>query len=203
MSKIGIIDYSVGNIGAIANMCSKVGIASTILKDKKDINEVSHLILPGVGHFDVGMRHLMDSGWDDILKEHVLVRKTPILGICLGMQLLCRESEEGREKGLGWINAHVVKFKQGVQRVPHMGWNKLEHIKDDVLFDEHDQDERYYFMHSYYVECDHQDDVLCRTNYGRPFVSVFKKNHIYGVQFHPEKSHRFGMTLIKNFIKVA
>jgi len=204
---ITILDYNMGNVGSIANMIKKAGGSSIITSDTSNIASATKLILPGVGAFDNGMLNLRQSPFFDILNHKVLKDKTPILGICLGMQLMTKSSEEGKEPGLGWINANTVRFNfennNPKPRVPHMGWNsvyknKNHQITDNIIF----EDSRYYFVHSYYVKCHNQNDILLTCNYFGNFTAAFQKDNIIGVQFHPEKSHKFGMQLISNFINL-
>lgn len=200
---ITIIDYKMGNVGSIQNMFKKVGAESIITSDIEIIKSAQKLILPGVGSFDNGMKNLVNLGLVDVLNEKVLEEKTPILGICLGMQLMTNESEEGQEKGLSWIKASTIKFKFPIEhsklRIPHMGWNLVNIKKDSKLLSELPKDPRYYFVHSYHVVCQSEDDILTTTNYNYEFTSSFQKENIFGVQFHPEKSHKYGIRLMKNF----
>jgi len=197
-----VIDYGMGNIGSIQNMIKKIGGKCLVSGDPETIDKASKLILPGVGSFDAGMRNLRELGLIDILNKKVVIEKVPILGICLGMQLLTRSSEEGMEKGLGWIHADVIKFDSQNLKVPHMGWNVSIPQKQSRLFVKSSREERFYFVHSYYVKCDQQSDILTSTNYGIEFVSAFENENIFGVQFHPEKSHLFGMDLLRNFVEL-
>ncbi|MFW0743021.1 imidazole glycerol phosphate synthase subunit HisH [Aliarcobacter butzleri] len=196
-----IIDYGLGNLGSIANMIKKVGHKSIITSDLEDIKNATKLILPGVGSFDNGMRNLAELGMIEILNQKVLIEKIPILGICLGMQLMTKSSEEGKLTGLGWLDAQTKKFVSDTLKIPHMGWNLIKHEKSSHLFAECESEKRFYFVHSYYVGCNNQEDILTDTNYTHDFVSSFEKENIVGVQFHPEKSHKFGMSLLKNFLE--
>jgi glutamine amidotransferase len=201
---ITIVDYKMGNIGSVQNMIQKLGYSSIVSSDPLEIGSASKLILPGVGHFSTAINNLKNLDLIDVLNEKVLKQKTPILGICLGMQLMTKYSKEGESAGLGWIDACVRKFdsiKCPNIRIPHMGWNEVEIKKDSVLVNSIELPSRYYFVHSYFVECDKQEDILYQTNYGSEFVSAFSRENIYGVQFHPEKSHDFGLSLFKNFIE--
>ncbi|MFQ5571604.1 MAG: imidazole glycerol phosphate synthase subunit HisH, partial [Rhodothermales bacterium] len=205
---IVIVDYKMGNLRSILNMLKKIGAPATITSDVEEIRSADRLILPGVGSFDHGMRNIRERGLLDVLNEKVLQKKTPVLGICLGMQLLSRRSEEGHLPGLGWIAADTIRFhfngEQQDLKIPHMGWNTVEVARDDSLFQNlTGEDTRFYFVHSYHVVCEHEADVLARTNYGLPFVSSVQHGHILGTQFHPEKSHRYGMHLLKNFVEYA
>ena len=198
---ITIIDYGMGNLGSIANMIKKVGGKSCISSNLEEIEKAEKLILPGVGSFDNGMRELKELGLIELLNRKVLEEKTPIMGICLGMQLMTCSSEEGILKGLGWIDGKSHKFVSDDLKVPHMGWNTIQHKKVSALFVETESEKRFYFVHSYYVSCESEEDVLTTTSYTHDFVSSFEKENIVGVQFHPEKSHRFGMELLKNFVE--
>jgi glutamine amidotransferase len=199
--KVGIINYNLGNPKSIANMLRYLGINTIISSDFKILTKCDYLIVPGVGHFAEGMRKLMNLHLEDILFEHALTLQKPILGICLGMQLLTNHSEEGNENGLGLINARTRKFKfqNGVLKIPHMGWNNVTVKREANMSIALGNSSRFYFVHSYYVECENEEDVLFSTTYGIEFVSGFQKDNIIGVQFHPEKSHKFGMQLLTNF----
>ncbi len=192
-----------GNLGSIRNMLSYLGFESKISNRIEDINEADFLVLPGVGKFDSAMKNIKNLKLDDILKENVLEKKTPILGICLGMQIMCLSSEEGNQKGLGFIDYEVKKFKFSKEsnlKVPHMGWNYLSKTSDGILLKKLVENPRFYFVHSYYVEDSELPFKSSLSEYGRNFVSSFEKNNIFGVQFHPEKSHKFGKELFKNFL---
>ncbi|MFZ2894325.1 MAG: imidazole glycerol phosphate synthase subunit HisH [Saprospiraceae bacterium] len=200
---IGIIDYGSGNINAIATIYKNLNIECVIVSNPNDLDSADKLILPGVGSFDETMRHMLNSGLKSKLDELVLVRKTPILGICVGMQILSNSSEEGSLNGLGWINGKVKKFEkewfQTKPHIPHMGWNQITPRKSTPLFDNLDDELGFYFVHSYYFDCEDSDDTLAITDYGITFSSAVSKANIYGVQFHPEKSHGNGVNLLKNF----
>jgi len=201
---ITIIDYGMGNLGSVANMIKKVGGKSIITSDKDEIKNAKKILLPGVGSFDNAIKNIKNLELWDILKEKALVEKVPIMGICLGMQLLTKGSEEGRLEGFGFIDAYAKKFKfeNSDFKIPHMGWNKVNLSKDSKLFlDNSDENRRFYFVHSYAVQCNDKNDILTTTFYGYKFVSSFEKNNIIGCQFHPEKSHKFGMKLFKNFVE--
>jgi len=200
-----IIDYKIGNIGSIINMIKKIGHKAKLSNDPKEILSANRFILPGVGAFDEGMKKLNESGLIPVLRNKVINQKIPILGICLGMQMLMEKSEEGNSLGLGWINGKVKKFKfekNNNLRVPHVGWNTVCPAKTNSIFRGLGGDPRFYFVHSFYVDCYDSNDALGITNYGHNFVSAVEKKNIFGVQFHPEKSHRFGMKLLKNFIEL-
>ena len=203
---IVIVDYKLGNVGSIRNMLKKIGAAASVSSDPSEISKAEKLILPGVGAFDGGIRLLNESGVRPLLEELVLERKIPTLGVCLGMQLMTRGSEEGSEPGLGWVAAKTVAFDQAIRhgtlKIPHMGWNGLRVKANDFLLRELDQS-RFYFVHSYHVKCDDQSAVLATTEHGEEFVSVYRVGNIWGTQFHPEKSHRFGMKLLANFAELS
>jgi glutamine amidotransferase len=202
-----IIDYGIGNIGSIANMLKKIGEEAVITAERQKIKEARRLILCGIGAFDDGLSKLEALGIIDVLKEKVLQDKTPILGICLGMQLFTNKSEEGNKPGLGFIDAETVKFNftavpdRSSLRIPHIGWNDVVLSKPSPLFENMHDAPRYYFVHSYFVKLQNlQDELLC-TTYGSAFTSAFEKGNVIGVQFHPEKSHKFGIKLFENFVR--
>ena len=200
-SEIVILDYGVGNIGAIQNMLSYLNINSLITNNLDTISSAKKLILPGVGNFGTGMSSLRNNGMGEALTQ-ALGDDAKLLGICLGFQMLFNSSEEAPEqKGLGLIEGHVEKFssKQIKQRVPHVGWNAVRPVRDTKLFDTSLVDLRYYFVHSYFAKCDDEDAIAANCNYGGEFVCAVEKNNIFGVQFHPEKSHRFGMEIFSKF----
>lgn len=200
---IHIIDYNCGNIASIANMLKKAGSSSTIVNNPEDLYKAKKIILPGVGAFDYGIKNLTEKGLDKAIIKKVLDEKIPILGICLGMQLLMNGSEEGILPGLGLINGNVKRFKfeDPSIKVPHMGWQKVDYEFNDRLIHNCGKHDRYYFVHSYYVNCHSDKNIFIKTIYGnQSFASGICENHIYGVQFHPEKSHRFGLALLKGFI---
>lgn len=199
---ITIIDYKTGNLGSIKNMLKKIGEPSIITSDPDEILKSSKIILPGVGAFDSGVIKLKEAGLWDILDEKVRQQKTPILGICLGAQLMTKGSEEGSENGFGWVDANTVKFKidrLSKQKVPSMGWDDVEVTKNSNLFKDFNEKPRFYFVHSYHFNFENESQILGKSNYSYDFVSAFEYNNILGVQFHPEKSHKFGMKLLKNF----
>jgi imidazole glycerol-phosphate synthase subunit HisH len=202
---ICIIDYGLGNSGSIQNMLKRIGFKSVISNEPEVIEVADLLFLPGVGSFDDGMTNLEQLDLIPILEKKVLVEQTPIIGICLGMQLLLEGSEEGAKLGLGWIKGTCKKFdfKENPDRlrVPHMGWNLTKPSQtDNSLFDIGFPELRYYFVHSYYAALEDEADELCNTSYGFKFSSGIQRNNIIGLQFHPEKSHKFGMALLKNLI---
>ena len=202
---IAVIDYGVGNVCSIINMLKKIGINSILTNDIEKIKQMDKLILPGVGAFDVGMQRLKESGLADAIKKHAVEEQKPLLGICLGMQLLGRKSEEGKGDGLALIpfdNKRFIFKNHEHLKIPHMGWNiTIATKQDDPLVAGLSSTQRYYFVHSYHAVCDSEENVLMRCDYGYSFVSAVKKDNIYGVQFHPEKSHKFGMALLENFAR--
>lgn len=206
---VTVVDHGVGNLGSVINMLKKVGVPHVLSTGPKDIERAEKIILPGVGAFDGAMRALKTGGYYDVLNEKVVREKTPILGICLGMQLLARSSEEGSEQGFGWIPASVKRFSFGSNderlKIPHMGWNTIRVVNDSpligILRDE--PDVRFYFVHSYYVVCDDAADQIAVTPYNGEFTSIMGKGNVFGAQFHPEKSHKFGMQLFRNFAALA
>ena len=202
-NKIVIIDYGLGNPLSIKNMLKKAGFGKVLIsKDSAEIASADKLILPGVGHFAKGMENLHAQGLVSLLNELVLEKKIPILGICLGMQLMTQFSEEGACNGLGWLEAQTIKFnfEDKNMKIPHMGWNDTCFLKKpftELAFEENPP--RFYYVHSYYVHCENDENILCTAEYGTTFTSGFVKENIMGVQFHPEKSHVFGKELLKAF----
>lgn len=203
---IAIIDYGMGNLGSVYNMLQRIGEQSIITSSIKEIETASKIILPGVGAFDNAMHNIRALGMEGVLQEKALQEKVPFLGICLGMQLLTNKSEEGELNGLSFFDAEVLKFHFGFEdnlKIPHMGWNIVNTKKENVLFkDMPDQEARFYFVHSYHVLCNDDLDILAETHYGYKFTCAIQKENIYGAQFHPEKSHKFGIQLFKNFVKI-
>lgn len=196
-----IIDYGLGNVRSILNMFKRIGSPAVISRQPKDITSAARLIVPGVGAFDTAMRLLDESGVRSALDDSVLNRRTPVLGICLGMQLLGRSSEEGELPGLGWLAADTKRLTATPgYRIPHMGWNWVSPARESVLFPAGAVGLRYYFVHSYAVVCDDEETVLATTSHGAAFASSVGARNVFGVQFHPEKSHRFGMELLSRFI---
>jgi glutamine amidotransferase len=199
---VTIVDYKVGNLGSIQNMLKKIGSKSIITSDPKAIEDAEKLILPGVGSFDSGINSLKKYDLWNVLNDKVLNQKTPVLGICLGMQLLCNGSEEGNMAGLGWIDADVVRFKPEDKKykIPHIGWNYTEASQNSPLFKGMYEDPKFYFVHSYYVKANDSSSIA-KCNYDIPFDAALEKGNVLGTQFHPEKSHKFGMKLLENFIE--
>lgn len=199
---IAIIDYGIGNLASVQNMFRKIGQQDVcVTSDAEVINKANKLLLPGVGSFDKGMSNLESSGLIPLLNQKVLKDKTPVLGICLGMQLLSLQSEEGTKKGLGWIDAETIRFSFPQElnlKIPHMGWNYVTVKRENPLVDINAK-QRFYFVHSYHVKCNNPSNVLATSNFGGEFTCAVNKENIYGTQFHPEKSLRFGMSVLKNF----
>jgi glutamine amidotransferase len=198
---VTIVDYGMGNLGSIRNMLSRIGAESAITSRPEEIAAADKLILPGVGHFDEAMRNLRSSGMVEALNEAVMRNGRPILGICLGMQLLTRRSDEGTEPGLGWVDADTKRLPFENLRVPHMGWNLIERRQDHPLTQDLPSEPRFYFVHSYFVHPDRDENLLTSTVYGEPFASAIVRDNVLGTQFHPEKSHKFGMKLLANFVE--
>jgi glutamine amidotransferase len=203
---IVVVDYGVGNLGSIVNMFKKVGVRAVASSDHAVIEDAEKLILPGIGAFDAGMQKLNERNLGPLLTRLVMEKKIPVLGLCLGLQLMTRGSEEGQLAGLGWFDAETVRYKFGAEqahlKIPHMGWNTIEIRKSHPLLSALDVDSRFYFVHSFYVRCHHADSILAETDYGGYFHSIVGKDNIVGAQFHPEKSHKYGMRLLKNFAEL-
>jgi len=197
---IAILDYGVGNLMSIHNMFNKIGVDSVITSDVEEIRNADKYLLSGVGSFDHGINSLKSASFFKTLEKEVLDKKKPILGICLGMQLLTNSSEEGKEKGLGWIDAQTIRFDLDNKKlsIPHMGWSKVSIVNTNNIF-RNLEENRFYFVHSYHVFCNDESNELATANYGKIFTCSINEDNIYGVQFHPEKSHKFGMKLLKNF----
>ncbi len=199
---IAIVDYGVGNIRAFLNVYKNLNILCKIVQKNNEFQGVSKIILPGVGSFDHAMASLQNSGMREKLDELVLEKKIPIIGICVGMQLLAKSSEEGSLGGLGWIDGVVKKFDKsniGENPLPHMGWNNLNIIGKNRIFNNLEKNPKYYFLHSYFFQCDNREDVLATATYGNEFECVINHKNVYGIQCHPEKSHYNGIQLLKNF----
>jgi len=203
---IAIVDYGLGNVHAFANIYKRLDIPVILARNATDLGGASHIILPGVGAFDWAMTRLNNSGMYDVLDELVLRQRKPVLGVCVGMQIMARSSDEGQAEGLGWFEASVNRFDDskfdGRTHLPHMGWNDVEPISTEGLFGGLGDGARFYFLHSYYFAPNDVKDVLATTLYGDRFVCAVRRDNIYGVQFHPEKSHGWGMQLLKNFAEL-
>lgn len=200
-SRVGIVDYGVGNLHSVVNAFRKVGAVPEIVSHPEDVAGFGRLLLPGVGAFPAAMKRLRDSCIDEVLAEHVKKGK-PLLGICLGMQLLCRDSlEDGIHAGLGWIDAHVVPFavREGL-KIPHMGWNEITRRKESPLLEGVKDGSDVYFVHGYHARCTNENDILLAGYYGETFVAGFSHDNLFGLQFHPEKSQSVGLAMLANFM---
>jgi len=202
---LSIIDFGMGNLKSVKRKMDRIGVESIITSDPEEIKRSDKIILPGVGHFAKAVSEIKCRGLWDLLSDQVLVKKKPVLGICLGMQLMAKHSEEGNADGFGWIDAKVVRFMvsdTARYKIPHMGWNTINPVKDSSLFANITSDSEFYFVHSYHVQCNNSDDILAETIYDYSFTSAFQKENIFGVQFHPEKSHDAGEQLLRNFVSM-
>lgn len=202
---IVIIDYKLGNLKSVLKAIHKIGHECITSSDPVEISSADKLILPGVGNFQKGIENIHNLGLYDVLNHLVLEREIPILGICLGMQLMTKNSEEGRQMGFGWLSANTKKFAltDSNLKIPHIGWNNVEKHKNEELFLGIDEKSFFYFVHSFFVDCDNKEDVLTTSHYGINFVSSFSKHNIFGCQFHPEKSHDVGLKLLNNFCNLS
>jgi glutamine amidotransferase len=199
---ITIVDYGLGNIRAFLNVYRRLNIDAKTATNRQELEGASKVILPGVGSFDHAMEQLQGSGMRETLDDLVLNRRVPILGVCVGMQMLARSSEEGTASGLGWIAGTVRRLSALTAEklpLPHMGWNDVRVVSSDRLFDQLGSSARFYFLHSYYFHCDRVDDAAALSSYGQEFACAVHSENIYGVQFHPEKSHRWGTRVLQNF----
>ena len=196
-----IIDYGMGNLRSVQKAFERIKVPVKVSSNSADILSADKLVLPGVGNFERGVGNLKERKIYEDLNEMVLSKKKPILGICLGMQLMTEFSEEGNCKGFGWIQAKTQKFKfqSNELKIPHMGWNNIITKKNDLLYEGVDQNTFFYFVHSYFITCNQEVDIITETNYGLNFVSSFRNDNVYGCQFHPEKSHDSGLILLRNF----
>jgi glutamine amidotransferase len=201
---IYIIDYGMGNLGSLRNMFKRIGVNVKVVSDPTALTHAEKIVLPGVGSFDAAMGRINEtSGLRDLLEHKTNTEKIPILGVCLGMQLLTNSSEEGDLPGLGWIDGKTIRFpKQDGLKVPHMGWNIASPVRKSPLTVKVSKEPRYYFVHSYCVNVEDAEHSIMRTDYGFRFDSAIARDNIYGVQFHPEKSHRFGIQILENFAKL-
>ncbi len=203
---IGIINYGLGNIKAFSNIYKRLNIDSKIVSRPEDLENVTGIILPGVGSFDHAMSKLSKSGMREKLEVLVLQKKIPVLGICVGMQMLGTSSEEGVLPGLGWLDASVKKLDPSLiahkTKLPHMGWNGVNPLQSSRIMSNLDPEPRFYFLHSYYFECNRKQDTIATSEYGFRFTCAVSRDNIYGVQFHPEKSHGNGVQVLKNFAEL-
>tara|TARA_Y100000389_G_scaffold83167_1_gene79712 strand:+ start:5507 stop:6121 length:615 start_codon:yes stop_codon:yes gene_type:complete len=203
---IALIDYGLGNINAFANIYTRLNIPFKFARTAEDLENSSHLILPGVGTFDYAMEKIEASGMRTKLDQLVLKKKLPIIGVCVGMQIMAQRSEEGNSNGLGWFDAEVRYINKDCQNnkknLPHMGWNEINVKNDSKLLHNLKDNSQFYFLHSYYFFPNQEIDVLAISNYGFNFPSAIRHENIYGVQFHPEKSHCWGIELLKNFSQI-
>jgi glutamine amidotransferase len=199
-NKIHVIDYGVGNIGSLINIVKFLDLNVVVTNEAKELKKASRIILPGVGSFDAAINKINDlSGLKNLILEKALNEKIPFLGICLGMQLLVNSSEEGEKNGLGLIKGKVIKFKNDLRyKIPHMGWNETEILKENDLIDKK-KFSKFYFVHSYYVKTENRENCIGETLYINKFDSIIQNENIFGVQFHPERSHKYGMELLKRF----
>ncbi len=197
---IVIVDYGMGNLGSILNMFRRIGVRTRVAGDPESVRTAEKILLPGVGSFDAAMQRIDASGFREVLDHKAMEERVPVLGICLGMQLLTRRSEEGSLPGLGWIDADTRRFPSSPGlKVPHMGWNVAEPTRESPLTAELPEDSRFYFVHSYFVRVDDSEHSVMRTTHGVEFDAAVQRDNIFGAQFHPEKSHKFGMRLLSNF----
>jgi glutamine amidotransferase len=203
---ITLIDYGVGNIFAFQNVYKRLDIPTKIAKTHYDLADAQKLILPGVGSFDYAMGQLNASGMREKLDDLVLEKKVPVIGICVGMQMMGNRSDEGKLEGLKWIDSEILKFDENLihqrTKLPHMGWNDVAPVKNHPLFDGLEKEAIFYFLHSFYFKCNNPTDIIAVSDYGLSFSSAVNKNNIYGIQFHPEKSHQYGEKLLHNFAKL-
>ena len=203
---IGIIDYGLGNVKAFANVYNNLNLPIKIVDQPSRLKHIDRIILPGVGSFDYAMKKLEASGMRQVLDELVIQNNIPVLGICVGMQMLANSSDEGNQSGLGWIDATVKKFDfSNIKKsliIPHMGWNTIQSINNNSLFKDLGDEVSFYFLHSYYFQCNKKNDIIAISDYGGEFTCGVNCKNIFGIQFHPEKSHHYGIKLLKNFAQM-
>jgi glutamine amidotransferase len=206
MLKVGIVDYGAGNIGSIQNMIRRLGGESFVVQDAQSVLNADKIVLPGVGNFDHGMKMLIDKNLVDPIKEFISLKQRPLLGVCLGAQLLTKKSEEGSLAGFGFFEAEVLHFSKLPNteniRIPHMGWNYIQYENEKQLLTNLPEMPRFYFVHSYYMHSNVPSEVLCTAKYKTPFAAGLQKDNVWAVQFHPEKSHKYGMRLFQNFLNL-
>ena len=203
---IAIVDYGLGNIKAFANIYKQLNIPLIIAKTANDLMGATKIILPGVGAFDHAMQQFNASGMREPVEQMVLLQKKPLIGICVGMQILASGSDEGKEKGLNWIRGYVRKLDASKinfrTRLPHMGWNDVQRRKESPLLAGFNETSQFYFLHSYYFDCENDSSVLATASYGNEFAAIVNHENIYGIQCHPEKSHEFGISILRNFAEL-
>jgi glutamine amidotransferase len=203
---ITLIDYGIGNIFAFQNVYKRLDIPTKIAKNQEDLSDAKKLILPGVGSFDYAMLQLNASGMREKLDDLVLEKKVPVIGICVGMQMMGNRSDEGKLEGLKWIDSEILKFDESLiqqrTKLPHMGWNDVAPVKNHPLFIGLEKEAIFYFLHSFYFKCNNPTDNIAVSDYGLSFSSAVNRDNIYGIQFHPEKSHQYGEKLLHNFAKL-
>lgn len=203
MQRVVVVDYGMGNLFSVTKKLKRIGVEAIVSASGSVIEAADKIILPGVGHFGKAMENLSERGLIDVLNKKVLVDKTPVLGICLGMQLMCTESEEGNHKGFNWIDASVKRFRVNDAlrfKVPHTGWNRISIEKESPIMNGITAGQEFYFVHSYHVSCNNNENILNTTHFEQTFTSAFQQENIFGVQYHPEKSYQAGETLMRNFI---
>ena len=203
---ITLIDYGVGNIFAFQNVYKRLDIPTKIAKTHEDLSDAKKLILPGVGSFDYAMGQLNASGMREKLDELVVEKKVPVIGICVGMQMMGNRSDEGKLEGLKWIDSEILKFDENLihqrTKLPHMGWNDVVPVKNHPIFIGLEEDAIFYFLHSFYFKCNNPEESIAVSDYGISFSSAVNRENIFGIQFHPEKSHQFGERLLHNFARL-
>lgn len=203
MTKIVIVDYKMGNLFSVKKKIEKFNANAIISSDKDELHKADKFILPGVGHFKKAMNNLKELNLIETLEEEIIQKKKPILGICLGMQLMAKFSEEGNVEGFGWFDAAIKKFEVANKikfKIPHMGWNTINQSKKSLLMKNIPENSEFYFVHSFYMKCNNKYDVLNETSYEKTFCSAVENDNVFGVQYHPEKSHDAGIQILKNFI---
>jgi imidazole glycerol-phosphate synthase subunit HisH len=203
---IAIINYGVGNLASVLNMFKRIGADAVITSDVSEIKKADKILLPGVGHFDSCMQRFNESGLRPVVEQKAFEEKAPLLGICVGAQMMTRGSEEGAEKGLGWVNADTIRFKfdeQSKLKIPNMGWNELIISKPSPLWNDLNEDARFYFAHSFHFKFDDEEMVTGKANYGYEYAVAFRNKNLFATQFHPEKSHKYGMKVLENFMKLS